>query len=143
MKNKGVEGELEISRIIKRFFKKYIKNPKVKPMPGSGNIPGFKGDQANLPVFLREYLHEIKRVEKLNLGKALQQAYREAGIRYPAETGLKVPLVIHRRNNKGEESWPLHIWAVTLPLLDFYGLIKENLELRETLVGYKNKEELE
>ena len=54
---------------------------------------------------------EVKRVEKLNVSKAMKQAIEEAEKRQDG-----VPTVFHRRNNEG--------WLVTMKLedwIDLYG----------------------
>ncbi len=52
---------------------------------------------------------EVKRVEKLNLEKALAQAIRESN--------GKIPIVAHRRNNEP--------WRVTMTAEDWFKLYRE------------------
>ena len=55
---------------------------------------------------------EVKRVERLNLSCAMEQARRDAG--------PKVPVVMHRRN--GEP------WLVTVPAEAFFKMVRETTE---------------
>jgi len=144
-RSKGKNGEYEVRDLLNNFFRKHMKGgQRIERMPMSGAIKGMKGDLKDLPEFLRKYLFEIKRVENLALPMAIKQAYREAGVYYPAETGKKVPLVVHRRSTSkdgGKESWPLQFWHVTMPLSHLLSLILELHELSLTSeAGRANKE---
>lgn len=58
-----------------------------------------------------DYIHcEVKRVEKLNIDEAMEQALRDS-------KGDNIPAVFHRKNNKK--------WKVTMYLDDFMKLYNE------------------
>jgi hypothetical protein len=98
---KGKKGELEIAKILRETygFENVKRGQQYSGINGDADIVG-------LP-----YMHcEVKRVENLNIEKALQQAKRDC------KEG-KIPAVFHRKN--GEK------WKVTLDLDDFMNLYGE------------------
>lgn len=97
-RNKGARGELELMHLIRDVYGYNVHRGKV--FYGESDLVGLDG------------IHiECKRVEKLNIHKAMLQAIAEADER---NDGL--PTVFHRKNN--EE------WLVTMRLedwMDLYG----------------------
>lgn len=97
-KSKGKRGELELAKILKSYG--YDANRSVQYCGANGDA-----DVVGLPG-----IHiECKRVEKLNIEKALQQA--------EADSKDDIPVVFHRRNRE--------TWKVTLRLDDFMELYKK------------------
>ena len=99
-KQKGKNGELEICRILKKYGFDVRRSVQYngKAEDGLGDIVGLDGIHA-----------EIKRVESLNITKAMEQATEDA------REG-EMPAVFHRRNNKP--------WLVTMHLDDWVKLYK-------------------
>ena len=65
-----------------------------------------------------EHLHiECKRVEKLNITDAMQQAQRDAAGR--------TPVVIHRKNRAE--------WLITMRLMDYLGMIRRDINARQDI----------
>ena len=98
-KQKGNTGEREISKILREYgFKDAKRSQQYCGYNGDADVIGIPG------------LHlEVKRVEKLNLDKAYEQARRDA------KEGEK-PVVMHRKNRQE--------WKVTLSLEDFMEIFK-------------------
>ena len=104
-KSKGKRGELELVHWLKDRGIEAERGVQYSGSPGSPDIKA-KG---------LEWLHfEVKRVEKLNIDKAMAQAEMDAG-------GTKFPSVWHRKNH-GE-------WMVTVLAEDFLAMISEPPEL--------------
>lgn len=98
-KRKGSAGEREFAAILRSYG--YTDAHRTAQFKGGVDSP----DVIGLPG-----IHcEIKRVERLNLHEAYNQAVRDAN-------GLKIPAVFHRRN-RGR-------WMVTLSLDDFMEIYK-------------------
>ena len=97
-RNKGAGAERELARLIRDNYGYEVHRGKV--FYKESDIVGLDG------------IHmEVKRVEKLNVSKAMKQAIEEAEKRQDG-----VPTVFHRRNNEG--------WLVTMKLedwIDLYG----------------------
>lgn len=92
-KQKGKRGELEAAH----FFQKYGFNAR-----RSQQFAGMNGDADVVGV---PFLHlEIKRNERLNLDKAMEQSQRDA------REG-EVPTVVHRKDRQD--------WRITMMLEDF------------------------
>ena len=96
---KGNAGEREICKILREHGYEARR---------SQQYAGYNGD-ADIITNIPGYHFEIKRVENLNLEKAMEQSIRDA------KEG-EVPIVAHRKNGKE--------WKVTLHLEDFIRLIK-------------------
>ncbi len=95
---KGRRGEVELANLIRDTWGYEVKRGQV--FNHQSDIIGLKG------------IHfEVKRVEKLNIHKAMEQAREEAKKRRDGE-----PCVFHRINREG--------WLVTMDLetfMDMYG----------------------
>lgn len=96
---KGKRGELEIANILKEYGYDTRRGVQYNGSDGSPDVVG-------LPS-----IHiECKRVEKLNLDKAMSQSIRDAR---DGET----PVVMHRKDRED--------WLVTMQLVDWIELYKE------------------
>lgn len=98
-RRKGKTGELELVQ--------FLKDRGYHARRGQQ----FKGTKDSPDVIVPEWPHfhvECKRVEKLNLDKAMAKALAEA-------SASQAPLVFHRKNGKP--------WLVTLPADDFLELL--------------------
>lgn len=107
-KQKGKAGELELSHKLKEYGYDAKRSVQYNGKDGQADVVG-------LP-----HIHcEVKRVERLNLYDAMEQAKRDA------KNG-DAPTVFHRKNRSN--------WLVTMELDDFMKLYKEyeaNQRLRE------------
>ena len=92
-RQKGKRGELELVHVLKSHDFDVRRGQQYSGASGDADVIGIAG------------LHiEVKRVERLNIQDALEQARRDA-------RDGEVPAVFHRRNN--EE------WKVTMSIEDF------------------------
>ena len=96
---KGASGEREICKILRDHGYEARRGVQYS---------GYNGDP-DIVTNIPGYHIEIKRVENLNLEKAMDQSIRDA------KEG-EVPIVAHRKNGKE--------WKVTLHLEDFIKLLK-------------------
>ena len=91
-KNKGKTGELEFCKKMREYGYDIRRSVQY-----CGN-----GENGEADVVGLEYIHcEIKRVERLNIDEAIEQAIRDT-------KDDKFPAVFHRKNRKS--------WLVTMPL---------------------------
>ena len=98
-REKGARGERELAAVLREYGFEAERGQQFKGGPDSPDVKGLDG------------IHiECKRVESLNIDKAMEQAIRDAGDNIPA--------VFHRRNKKP--------WKVTLLLEDFIKMYKGN-----------------
>ena len=98
-RQKGKRGELEFARLLRDHGFDARRGQQYSGANVDSDVIGVDG------------LHfEVKRVEKLNLQDACDQARRDAR---PGE----IPVVAHRKNNCP--------WLITLPADDFFEMIKE------------------
>jgi len=108
-KRKGKAGELELAHKLTEYG---FECRRTQQFCGKG---GESADVIGLP-----YIHiECKRVEKLNIDEALQQATKDSKTE-------NIPAVFHRRNGTP--------WKVTLSLVDFmkiYGEYFSSMKLKE------------
>lgn len=101
-KRKGSAGERELCAYLT-----------AEGFPTHRNDQVFKGGVGNPDVAaegLSAYHIEVKRVEHLNLGAAMEQAEHDAA--------GKIPVVVHRRNRRP--------WLITLKLSDFLKGLKQS-----------------
>ena len=99
---KGKRGELEIAKILREHGYDARRGQQFAGINGDADVVGVDG------------LHlEVKRVEALNIEKAMEQSRRDA------REG-EIPTVFHRKNGKS--------WLVTLDLENFLDLYKRGKE---------------
>lgn len=102
-REKGKEGEREVAKIsAEAGFSNSKRGVQYKGSPGSPDVVGIPG------VHL-----EVKRVEKLHLWPAYDQACNDAG-------EAEYPVVVHRSNRKP--------WVAILSYQDFLEIYKGYLE---------------
>lgn len=93
-RDKGKRGELEIAHIMQGYGFDARRGQQFSGLQGDADVVGVP------------YLHlEIKRVQALNLDKAMEQSIRDA------KKGDDIPVVMHRKDRQD--------WRVTLLLEDF------------------------
>jgi len=97
-RNKGKRGELELAHILKEYGYEARRGVQYSGANGDADVVGLPGVHI-----------ECKRVEKLNLDAAMEQAQRDA------REG-EMPVVMHRKDRQS--------WKVTLQLDDFMKLYK-------------------
>lgn len=104
-REKGKRGEREWAKICReQGFTNARRGQQYSGIDGQ-DVVGLKG------------IHiEVKRVERLNIEKALQQAERD-------KKDEEMPIVAHRRNNED--------WKVTMRAEDWFKLYKKYLEVEE------------
>ena len=96
---KGRSGELELVRILNGYG--------IDAQPGKPVSYGATPDVVNVPG-----VHpEVKRVERLNIHEAMNQAVRDS-----QKFGDGIPTVFHRRNRTD--------WLVTMTLTDWIRIYK-------------------
>lgn len=98
-RNKGAKGERELAAKLREYGYNCRRGQQYSGANGDADVVGLKGVHI-----------ECKRVEKLNLYGAMEQAVRDA-------KGGKTPAVFHRKNNRE--------WLVTLRMDDFMKMYKE------------------
>lgn len=97
-REKGKRGELQAAKVLKEYGYETRRGQQFSGANGDADVVGLPG------------IHlEIKRVEKLNISKAMQQSIQDA------KDG-EMPVVMHRRSRE--------IWLVTMPLKVFMVLYK-------------------
>ena len=97
-RNKGKRGELEVAHLLQSYGYEARRSQQYAGINNDADVVGLPG------------IHiEVKRVEKLNIDNAIEQAIRDASY------GEK-PTVIHRKNNKE--------WLVTMPFIDWIELFQ-------------------
>ena len=100
-KQKGKRGELELANYLKKHGLLARRGQQFKGTPESPDVICDNWNDIHI---------EVKRVEKLNVDKALDKSTEDAGD--------LIPVVIHRKNNTN--------WKVTMWLDDFINLYKQN-----------------
>lgn len=101
-KQKGKKGELEFSNLCKKHGFKTRRSQQYAGINGDADIVGLNGVHV-----------EVKRVERLNLSKAMEQAIED---RKEGE----IPIVAHRKNYED--------WKITMLAEDWFELYKAWLE---------------
>lgn len=103
-REKGARGERELAEALRSYGYNAYRGMQ------------FKGGEDSPDVVCFDDIHiECKRVENLNIDKAMEQAQRDCG--------KKIPAVFHRRNNKP--------WKVTMLLDDWQKLYKRAKQWKE------------
>lgn len=95
-KNKGKRGELEFAKLCKSYGYDCRRSQQFAGMNGDADVVGLNG------------IHiEVKRVESLNISKAMKQSIND-------NINNDIPIVAHRKNN--EE------WLITMRAEDWFKL---------------------
>lgn len=98
-RNKGAKGERELAGVLKQYGYDCRRGQQYCGANGDADVVGLPG------------IHiECKRVERLNIQDAVDQAKRDKRFG-------EIPAVFHRKNNCG--------WLVTLPINDFMAIYRE------------------
>ena len=106
-KQKGARGERELSKKLQEFG--YMTRRSVQY---NGRAEEGQADIIGLP-----YIHvEVKRVERLNIYDAIEQAKRDS------KKSDNLPAVFHRKNNSE--------WLVTMRLEDWLELYRDYTDIR-------------
>ncbi|HZW97796.1 MAG TPA: hypothetical protein VFF56_03010 [Bacillota bacterium] len=96
-KAKGKTGELEFANLCKKYgFHQARRSQQYAGINNDADVVGLPGIHA-----------EVKRVEKLNVSKAMEQAIRDCG-------EGDIPIVAHRKNYEP--------WLITMLAKDWFGL---------------------
>lgn len=103
VKRKGSDGERELAELLRSAGINAHRNDQM--YTGGKNNPDVYAEINGQPLHI-----EVKRVERLNILEAMQQAIRDA-----AEDSF--PVVAHRKNRSQ--------WLVTMPLKDFLRFSQE------------------
>ena len=104
-RRKGAAGERELANILKGYGYDARRGQQYSGANGDADVVGLPGVHI-----------ECKRVEALNIDKAMEQAVSDA------REG-EIPAVFHRKNGKG--------WKVTLRLEEFMQIYQEYLGEQE------------
>ena len=98
-KQKGKKGELEFSHLLKKHGFEARRGQQ------------YSGTETTADIISElDRLHfEVKRVERLNIDNAIEQAVKDCGD--------KIPVVAHRKNRKD--------WLITMKFDDWIELIKK------------------
>lgn len=99
-RTKGAAGERELANRLKEYGFTARRTQQ---------FCGTAGDSDVVCTELAEFHIECKRVQNLNVDKAIDQATRDCGD--------KTPIVMHRKNNRP--------WLVTMFLEDWIALVKK------------------
>lgn len=99
-RDKGKRGELELAKKLKEYGYDCRRGQQYCGSNGDADVVGLPGVHI-----------EVKRVEQLNLYKAVSQAVGEA------QDG-EIPAVFHRKNNRD--------WLVTIPLDEWMKLYNKS-----------------
>lgn len=97
-KQKGKRGELEVANMLKKYGYDARRGQQYSGANGDADVVGLPGVHI-----------EVKRVEALNIEKAMEQSKRDAR--------GEIPAVFHRKNGKE--------WKATVRLEDFIKLYKQ------------------
>lgn len=123
-RRKGAVGEREIAFILKGYGYNTRRSQQYNGANGDADIVGLPGIHC-----------EIKRVEKLNIDKALQQAIRDTYADELKQGIDLIPAVFHRSNDDRKKDSTKGVWKVTLTLKDFMKLYQawdaENIPFKE------------
>ena len=111
---KGAGGERELAKVLQGYGYETRRGQQFSGANGDADVVGLPG------------IHiEVKRVEKLNIDKALQQSVTDAyadGLRQGQEV---IPAVFHRSNDDRKKDSTKGTWKVTLRLEDFMRIYED------------------
>lgn len=97
-RDKGKRGELDAAKLLKKHGYDARRGQQFSGANGDADVVGLPG------------IHiEVKRVEKLNIDNALDQAIRD-------KRAAEIPIVLHRKNRS--------VWKVTMRFEDWIAMYK-------------------
>lgn len=97
-RTKGKRGELDAAKLLKKHGYDARRGQQFSGANGDADVVGLPG------------IHiEVKRVEKLNIDNALDQAIRD-------KRAAEIPIVLHRKNRS--------VWKVTMRFEDWIAMYK-------------------
>lgn len=105
-RQKGANGERELAHELERYGVRARRGQQYSGLAGDADVVGLRG-----------YHIEVKRVEKLNIDRAMDQSIRDADAESIRRGEVVIPVVMHRRNRRP--------WLVTMTLDDFMRTRKE------------------
>ena len=112
-REKGKRGELEVANILRGYGYDVRRGQQFSGANGDADVVGLPG------------IHlEVKRTERLNIDKALEQSVRDAyadGLRQGCEV---LPAVFHRSNDDRKKDSTKGVWKVTMRLDDWMELFR-------------------
>lgn len=110
-REKGRRGEVEIAHILQEYGYNTRRGQQYSGANGDADVEGLPGIHC-----------EIKRVEHLNIDKALQQSIRDTYADELKQGKELIPAVFHRSNDDRKKDSTKGTWKVTLRLTDFMKL---------------------
>lgn len=110
-REKGKRGELEIAKLLQAYGYDTKRSQQFCGANGDADIVGLPGIHC-----------EIKRVEKLNIDKALRQSIDDTYADELRQGIDLIPVVMHRSNDDRKKDSTKGVWKVTLTLKDFMKL---------------------
>ena len=112
-RKKGADGERELARVLAEYGYKARRGQQYSGANGDADVVG-----------LPDIHIECKRVERLNIDKALQQAVDDAYADSIAQGKRIRPAVFHRANDDRKRGSTKGTWKVTMALNDWMWLYK-------------------
>ena len=110
-RQKGKRGELELAHKLQEFGFDARRSQQYAGINNDADVVGLPG------------IHlEIKRVERLNIDKALEQSIRDTYADEIRQGTDLIPVVMHRSNSDRKKDSTKGTWKVTLRLDDFMKL---------------------
>ena len=112
-REKGKRGEIELSHILNAYGYETRRSQQFSGANGDADVVGLPG------------IHiEVKRVEKLNIDKALKQSIDDSYADELKQGIDLIPAVFHRSNDDRKKGSTKGVWKVTLRLKDFMEIYK-------------------
>ena len=123
-REKGKRGEIELSHILNAYGYETRRSQQFSGANGDADVVGLPG------------IHiEVKRVEKLNIDKALKQSIDDSYADELKQGIDLIPAVFHRSNDDRKKGSTKGVWKVTLRLKDFMEIYKawdiQNIPFKE------------
>lgn len=113
-REKGKRGELSLAHELQKYGYDARRSVQFSGANGDADVVGLPG------------IHiECKRVEHLNIDKALQQAIRDNSADELKQGIDLIPAVFHRSNDDRKKDSTKGVWKVTMRLDDWMKLFRE------------------
>lgn len=110
-RRKGAEAERQLASILRAYGYDTRRGQQFSAANGDADVVGLPGVHI-----------ECKKVEHLNIDKALQQSIRDTFADEIRQGTDLIPVVIHRSNDDHKKDSTKGTWKVTLTLKDFMQL---------------------